>query len=502
MSKDKANIVNLFLNAAKAYPDNLAIIQDDKQISYAQLADEVKRTATYFAGKGIKPGDRVLVFVPMSIDLYRIVLSLFYLGAAAVFLDEWVSKERLLLCCKIAQCKGFIGTPKARFLSFFAKELRQIPVKLNWRKMGRAVSEVHLIDSEATALITFTTGSTGTPKAADRSHNFLAAQFDILNKKIQANPEDVDMSIIPIVLFVNLGVGCTSVIANFNSRKPESLEPKLLLDQINRHKVNRLTGSPFVVKSLATHMIRSGKEARTLKSIFTGGAPVFPSEAALYTNAFKQASVNIIYGSTEAEPISSIDAEYLVKRKDELTIGLPVGITHPKTAIKLIKIVDHKLEKLSSEELSKLEVREGEIGEVIVAGDHVLKRYYNNTEAFAANKIVVEDAVWHRTGDSAKLINKELFLTGRCKQLIPQDGSYISPFIVENIIQDIEGVSMGTIVRHRGKLKIVLETKLGKEILEEKLKELDYEEVVILKTIPRDPRHFSKIDYPKLNDLI
>lgn len=75
------NIVQLFLTAAAKYPNRMAIIEDKDKITYAGLAKEVRQTAAYFKEKGIKKGDRVLVFVPMSTDLYRVVLSLYYIGA-------------------------------------------------------------------------------------------------------------------------------------------------------------------------------------------------------------------------------------------------------------------------------------------------------------------------------------------------------------------------------------------------------------------------------------
>jgi len=502
MNKSKINIAQLFFDAARTYPNNIAIVEDSQSINYDQLAEDVKRTAAYFSAKGIKEGDRVLVFVPMSIDLYRIVLALFQLGAAAVFLDEWVSKERLLLCCNIAECKGFVGTPKARFLSYFAKELRRIPIKLNWRTRANAGLEVNLVDKDASALITFTTGSTGIPKAADRSHQFLTSQFDILKDKINANSMDVDMPILPIVLFVNLGVGATSIIAKYNSRKPASLQPNLLVEQIRKHKVNRLTASPFVVNELAKYLINNKVELNNLETIYTGGAPVFPTEAENYVKAFVNSNAKIIYGSTEAEPISSIDAKELLSRRTQLNTGLPVGKIHPATHTKVIKIVNTNLERLSKEELSEMECKENEIGEVIVAGDHVLKRYFNNPEAFALNKIIVDDVIWHRTGDSGKKIENELYLSGRCKQLIKREDDYISPFIVENLLQEIDGVSMGTIVEKDGNLLLALESDRDQNELLLKVDQLQFDKLIVLDSIPRDPRHFSKIDYPRLMEVL
>ncbi|MGL5891956.1 MAG: AMP-binding protein, partial [Bacteroidia bacterium] len=83
------NITRHFFEAAEKHPENPAIIdRDGTVLSFGELAGEVKKAAAYYRSKGIGRGDRVLVFVPMSIPLYRCVLALFHIGAVAVFLDE------------------------------------------------------------------------------------------------------------------------------------------------------------------------------------------------------------------------------------------------------------------------------------------------------------------------------------------------------------------------------------------------------------------------------
>src|SRR5688500_10751638 len=96
------NIAQLFDDASAKFPEKTAIIYNDQKISFNELHVACNDTAAYFISKGISKGDRVLIFVPMSIDLYRIILALFKIGATAVFLDEWVNKKRMEECCKIA----------------------------------------------------------------------------------------------------------------------------------------------------------------------------------------------------------------------------------------------------------------------------------------------------------------------------------------------------------------------------------------------------------------
>lgn len=467
-----------------------------------QLEEEVKSTAAYFRKMDITEGDRVLVFVPMGIDLYIIVLALFYIGATAVFLDEWVSKKRLVLCCQLADCKGFIGIFKARIIALFSKELRQIQVKLKLKKkLNEAVPIVH-VQPDTAALITFTTGSTGTPKAVRRTHEFLKEQFDALLDEIEPKATDIDMPVLPIVLFVNLGMGCTSIIADFKMTKPESMNVSVIADQIKKGNVNRITASPFFIRKLAEHAIERNTEHPDIEKIFTGGAPVFPTEATLYLKAFPRSRSTIVYGSTEAEPISSINAEELVSRSNELDYGLPVGRPFHKARVKIIQIIEEVITPCSEEVLQNLFVKKGQIGEIIVSGPHVLTQYFKNEQAFRQNKIVVGETIWHRTGDSGFMKGDELFLTGRCKQLIRVGNECLSPFIIENQLQAIEGVTMGTLIKVRDQLVLMIQSALEAEQVEQYVKGIPYDKIKVVTQIPMDPRHNSKIDYEKLNHLL
>lgn len=510
---NKTNIAHLFFEAAEKYPDHIAIIHNKKAISYKDLENDVLRTAKYFKQKGIQKGDRVLIFVPMSINLYRIVLALFSIGAVAVFLDEWVSKQRMEICCRAAQCKGFIGITKAQIFRWFSKELRQIPIKLKisgFTKMGlNSLSKQNLILNCAfdnTALITFTTGSTGTPKAAKRTHGFLKAQFDALIEKIDPQSTDVDMPVLPIVLLINLGAGATSVITDYKASKPHQFDPGKVVHEIKKHKVNRITSSPFFIKELSKYINARNLKLSGVKKIFTGGAPVFPFDAAIYQKAFPQTDIQIVYGSTEAEPISSISAAELAKdQQNSLEIGLLVGKPYHHAEVKIIAMTENNIQVDSENDLELCQQKE--IGEIIVAGPHVLKEYFNNEEALKRNKIFIQDKVYHRTGDSGFLDKSGiLYLTGRCSTLFKQNEKYVCPFLLENYFQNLEGVETGTILLINNKTVVVLELNdpSKRTIIENVLNQmaLKVDQIIFAPKIPRDPRHNSKIDYDKLRSVI
>lgn len=503
-----ANVTSLFFLQAELHPDTIALIdREEKTTSFGELAQEVIRTAAALKAKGIEKGDRVLIFIPMSIDLYRVVLALFYLGATAVFLDEWVNKKRLALCCELVSCKAMIGSRKALFLTWFLAPLRKLPIRLTPDQCtdNQTIPQAE-VSPEDTALITFTTGSTGTPKAADRSHAFLRAQFEALQSEINPQHGDVAMPVLPIVLLINLGAGATSVIADFPARKPEKMKPSVLYQQIQRHQVSRITSSPFVVDRLATWMQAEEKQCDSVRQVFTGGAPVFPAMATNLSQAFS-AEIRVVFGSTEAEPISMASSTEVINRHLPGK-GLYVGDIYEGCDLRIIPITNGPIGPMTKDEFDKLPLPALETGEIVVSGNHVLKKYIDNPEAWFQNKIEVDGTIWHRTGDGGFLDTRGcLFLVGRASRIIFSEGRMIAPFLIEQELASIPGISIGTVIQGKDALTLVLESthKHVSALSQEFLSSVGLPEHIRirhLRAIPRDPRHNGKIDYGKLEKLI
>jgi olefin beta-lactone synthetase len=532
------NVYTIFENAARCWPQHTAIVDGEARVTFAQLLAEVEAQAADLHRRGLRAGHRVLVFVPMSIDLYRIVLAIFKIGATAVFLDEWVSWRRMDLCAQLADCQGFVAPWWVRVLAFFSGPLRRIPVVFSpvasasrgifsfkkkatpsaaptasgfsFFKKKATPSVATAPGGDAAALITFTTGSTGTPKAALRSHAFLREQFEALREEINPQPGDVDMTVLPIVLLINLGAGATSVIARFKAARPDALRPDHIFEQIKKHRVVRITASPYFVRRLAEYLLAhpAGQSAAdSVRQIFTGGAPVFPAEAQLLVRAWPHTDLRIAYGSTEAEPISLISThEVAALDTQRLMAGLPVGQVYHKAQVRIIDIRDEPIQLLDNESLVGLP--DGQVGEIVVAGLHVLRTYFNNPEAWQRNKIKQSDGtLWHRTGDSGWLeADGCLHLMGRCATLFEWRGRMICPFLYEAWLQARAGVVLATVLHHDERIFFVLECTpdADQTALRAAIGTLDFEgyEVIFLKKMPRDPRHHSKIEYGKLRALL
>lgn len=504
-----SNIISILKANTEKYPHKIAIQDMECAITYAQLWEQVRNTAAYYNHKNIKAGDRVLVFVPMSVNLYVNMLAIFYIGATAVFLDQWSSTKRLDLACQIAECKAMVGITKAKLLWFVSSAFRKIPVYLNPKNTRQySLIEPYSSKKEDTALITFTTGSTGKPKAAKRTHQFLLAQFHALTETLNPQPNDIDLITLPIITFMNLGIGSTSIIANFNFRKQENLEPEKIIYQLQNNQCNRLICSPYFLIKIASHIKEKQILLSHLKNIFTGGAPVYPDNCRLFLESFKNSEGTVLYGSTEAEPISEISFAELAKEEiNPETNGVCVGKLYKEIHLAIIPITKENIAPLTKSEWQKTNLPPNKIGEIVVNGKHVLTEYYNSQEAFLKNKVKVDAEIWHRTGDAGFINNQgKLFLTGRTENLIKKGDNFLSPFIYEYILSKTEGINTGTIIDINNKATIVFEaskplehTEISKQI---KINNLFFEEIIPLKNIPKDPRHFSKIDYEKLKKLL
>jgi acyl-CoA synthetase (AMP-forming)/AMP-acid ligase II len=209
-----------------------------------------------------------------------------------------------------------------------------------------------------------------------------------------------------------------------------------------------------------------------------------------------------VYGSTEAEPIAGVSVEQLLDKSDLVERGgLCVGTPDAYIQLKIIEISDAIV---PGNELEMLRLPQGSIGEIIVAGDHVLKSYYNNDAAFQRNKVIDKQGViLHRTGDAGFVgADGLLYLCGRCNQMIFRNGRWISPFIWESVFAQSGLVARGPVLEWEGQLIAVVQSKpdTGKvsdanliAILPEPV-----DRIIWLEKLPLDPRHHTKIDYEGL----
>lgn len=504
------NIIQLFIDAARKNPERVALIHNNETISFAQLLADVEQTAAAYRNKGIHKGDRILVFVPMSIKLYCTVLALFYIGACPVFIDEWVSLKRLKQCCETVPCKGIIAGRKILFILWFIGALRKMPYRLSTGLKNNITepASVTKVNPTDTALITFTTGSTGIPKAADRTHEYLYAQYNAL-QPLLSNDADVSFVSLPIVVLINLGLGKTTLLPapGFSVKKSETAG--MIVDDMITWAADEIVCSPSVMLNVA-HLGGNYEEfTEQVRYIFTGGGAVFPADAKNITTAFHKASATVVYGSTEAEPISHIDAKMLaeVSYQEVKENGLPVGRLDDIVQCKIIPATNSNTDKQTTASWQELILPDGTIGEIVVAGNHVLKEYINNPEAMSTNKILVDGTTWHRTGDAGKMDGGgSLYLYSRCKEIIEHNGRTYYPLISTYVFCMMTAVRHAALLQSGAELILIVEAAkpIDATLLQQTLTELELQDVKVVYSvhIPKDKRHNTKVDYDALRQQL
>ncbi len=527
------NVVRYLEAQAYSRPDTPALVEPveggDEEWTFGELKARADWMAAGLRAEGVRAGDRVIIMVPMSLRLYQVLLGVLEIGAVAVFADPWVGIRGLAAFSSYAQPVGFVGVGRSHVVRLFDGSLRTLPVTVTtgsrlwclparrcWEEVLRYEGPVRLYPNGPgdTALITFTSGSSGVPKGADRTHRFLSAQHEALNAEFPYGHDDVDMPTFPVFSLNNLANGVTTVIPELNFRRVADADGAKILGQMRRHGVTTSTGSPPFFDRICD-ALEEGGEDPGLRRILTGGAPVSDEQLRRWRRLMPETEIVVIYGSTEAEPVAHMGAqERLELSRDDESPGYCVGAPVDAVDARVIEITHGPVE-LGSGGWTDVEVAPGEVGELVVRGDHVCERYFRNARATAENKIVdADDAVWHRMGDTGYFDDQGRFwLTGRVHSTILRDGEAVQAQVVEQLASGDEAgilrvAAVGVPDARLGeRLVLVVEVDEGtdggsvEKAVRRRLTDAGQpvDEVVVREeAIPVDPRHNSKVDYGAL----
>ena len=509
-----------------------------QSVKVAELDHLVAVLATEFKNQGINSGDRVILFLPMSLYMYASMFALQKMGAIPTFLDSWARRDQMGVSAKVAGPRAMISADRAFAYLADVPEIAQIPIKIVAGEVTSAIAytarlEALLqgktpatdtpVEKEHTALITFTTGSSGTPKGADRSHRFLAAQHYALNRHLPYADGDKDLPVFPIFSLNNLAAGVETIIPAIDVGQPAATDALVLYVQMKSAGVTCTTLSPSLFNALATFCIDKKLNLDFLKRVVTGGAPISRDDVARMKSVAKNAEILVLYGSTEVEPMAHIEAvEMLNEAQDNdpeiVEPGVNVGALDAGLQYKFIHIEKDAVYVKSASDWKNLEVAPGSVGELIVAGEHVCEKYFNNEEAFFRAKIRDEkDVVWHRTGDLGKLDqHKNLWIVGRVHNAINRKGQYFFPVRAEIILKKFPFVHkaafLGISDPELFEKTYAVYSSLDKNLnIEEAKKEIQrvmaknqfiVDEIIHIDDIPMDPRHHSKVEYEVLKKKI
>jgi acyl-CoA synthetase (AMP-forming)/AMP-acid ligase II len=521
------NIVEVLKTQASQHPQSVALIEPQRKNSrpftFSQIEDASARAATLLFYAGLRAGDAVLVFQPISADLYITLLAIFRLKLVAVFIDPSAGIGHIDRCCELIPPKALIASPKAHLLQLRSPALRQVPIKFStglrlpgtrsWNRWRRCVKKMDIEPGEQNtpALITFTSGSTGEPKVAVRTHGFLLDQHRVLAKELNLSHADRVLCTLPIFVLSHLGSGVTSLIPHADLRRPGFIKAGPIIRQIQADKITNIEASPAFFECIVKYCLKHHITLPGLKKILTGGGPIFPRLLDQLQNLAPNAQIVAVYGSTEAEPIAQIPKESIDDKDIQaMTAGKGLLAGPPVKDIHLRIIPDRwgsPIAPLSRSQFESLCLPPGKAGEIVVSGDHVLPGYWKG-RGNSETKFTVSEAIWHRTGDAGYLDTKgRLWLLGRCIARIEDPCGILYPFAVESAVSEHPNLRRSACIAYNNQriLAVELEHTNGSNhmaALKAKLTWAGIDRVEILKRIPVDPRHNAKIDYPALNALL
>jgi acyl-CoA synthetase (AMP-forming)/AMP-acid ligase II len=525
------NLAEILREQARRRPEQPAIIDSHRGqtriTTFAELEQRVGQAAALLWQAGLRPGDTVMVLLPMSAELYIALIAIFRSGLTAMFVDPSVGVVQVERCCALAQPQALIGSARAHLLRLLVPSVGRIPRKfvvgvrfmpgaLAWSRTEQLAprEEIVACAPNAPALLTFTSGSTGQPKAMLRTHRFLLAQHEALQHNF-STPNDVSgsvsMTALPVFVLADLASGTTSLIPPGNLRKPGEINPAPVVADILRYQPRRAGASPAFWECIGAYCRERQIRLPSLEAVFTGGGPVFPRLLDTLHTCAPQARIVAVYGSTEAEPIAHVARSQFLPGDTaamQSGAGLLAGHPIPESALRILP--DRWGEPVgpsSRDEFEAMGLSEGQPGEIVVSGAHVGTGYVGGV-GDAETKIWADGVVWHRTGDAGYLdAYGRLWLLGRCSARIEDTHGTLYPFAVEAAVSGHPAVRRSAMVGWRGRRLLLIEPTYplydGElDTLSQSLDWAHLDAIRIVPHIPVDRRHNTKVDYPALAKLL
>lgn len=205
----KNNLANKLIINYEKIPDKICLIQNGEKLSYKDLYNRVLNYKEYFENIGVKKGNKILVLTSMSVELYSSLLALWTIGAIPCFMDVGFIKDNINKN-NFEDIDGIIGSGKYILYSNINNNLKKLKIKININKIkileNKNKLNIEEIEENYPAIMTYTSGTTGKPKIAVRTHKFLNIQGRILEDTINYGYSDIEISTMPIFTLSNVNV--------------------------------------------------------------------------------------------------------------------------------------------------------------------------------------------------------------------------------------------------------------------------------------------------------
>jgi olefin beta-lactone synthetase len=435
---ERSNIAVHLSRMAMRQPHTMAVVVPDGRdrgghvrythLTYGQLDQDSNRIAQGLKSFGIARGTRAVVMVRPGLDFFSLVFGLFKAGIVPVLIDPGIGLRNLGQCCREAEPEIFIGISKAlmarRLFGWGRATVRQTILvapgagkrlgsgrktlddvrRAGGESRGQGLSpsaSIALLAADETAAILFTSGSTGSPKGAVYTHAIFQAQVESFRSLYEIEPGEIDLCTFPLFALFAPALGMTAVVPDMDPTRPARVEPARIFEAIDDFGVTNMFGSPALLRRLAQAGNSVSVRLPTLKRVISAGAPVSPKIMdQLVPLLDHPAQIHTPYGATEALPVASIGSGQVLRETRHATDkGMGVCVGQPVAGIdaRIIQISDEPIPTWSDD----LQMPDGEIGEIVVAGPVVTQTYYNRSRATSLAKIADPDrqTLFHRMGD-------------------------------------------------------------------------------------------------------
>jgi long-chain acyl-CoA synthetase len=436
------NLASLLTDSAARSPERTAIKLDDVELTYAQLDGASAHVVGLLEQHGFQPGDRVGVMLP-NVPYFPVVYYGVLRAGGVVVPMNVLLKER-----EVAYYLGDSGAKLLFAWGDFGEEARPgaeaagaqlIEVAPGFEaQIGAAPARTELaqVTDDDTAVILYTSGTTGKPKGAELTHaNLYVNAKTKLETLIQLSEDDVILGALPLfhsfgqTAAMNAGAmggACLSLLARF--------DPVKALQIMERDRVSVFLGVPTMYNAMLAVPEAERPDTSSLRVCISGGASL-PVEV---LRAFEeQFGVKILegYGLSETSPVASFN--HPDRERKPGSIGTPIRDVE-------MKVFDE----------NDQEVAQGEVGEIVIRGPNVMKGYWQRPDA-------TEETMrggWFHSGDLAKVDEDGyFFIVDRKKDLIIRGGYNVYPREIEEVLYEHPAVAEAAVLA-------VPHAELGEEV--------------------------------------
>ena len=385
-----------------------------ESLTFGELDRLSDRYARGFQAQGIEAGDRTLMLMKPSLELFAVLFGLFKLGAIPVFMDPGMGMKPLLACCAQIRPKVLIAIPAVHALRMvvrrpFASVERFITVGRRWCWGGLRLSDCCSTDDapfdftvpepSAEAAIAFTSGSTGTPKGVAITQGAFAFQVEALGRLYGLGPGETTVECFALFALFDLALGARTIIPEMDLSKPGTADPARIVEAIERFEAGIAFASPIVWVNTARYCQEQEKALPSLKRLLTAGAPIQADLHRKFRSVLREGvEVWTPYGATESLPLTHIGSTEVLAETWKLTVagaGTCVGAPVEGAQVHVIRITEEPIASWSDDLL----VEDGEVGELVAQGPMVSPEYKDRPDANASAKINANGVILHRMGD-------------------------------------------------------------------------------------------------------